>query len=205
MPENENANEKRTVKTIGLVFIDRFADWEYGLLAASAVEWFGARTIAITPNGEPVRSMSGFQLNPQRSANPVENADLDAVVVIGSDVWASCHSPDVSPLLTAVAARGGVVGGICAGTLALARAGLFAEVRHTSNERPWLDHHLPDYPGRPNYEELAHAVADGRIVSAPGSAPGTFAVEFLRTLFPERAAQMGEMRGLFAREYAEAS
>lgn len=192
-------------KTIGFVFVDRFADWEFGLLSASAVEYFGARAVAITPDGEPVRSVAGFQLNPQRSANPAENADLDAVAVIGSDVWPSCDAPDVSALLTMVRNRGGIVGGICGGTLALARAGLFADVRHTSNQQDWLDQHLPDYPGRPNYQELAHAIADGGIVSAPGSAPGTFAVEFLTALFPGQAGQTQEMRKLFAREHAEAS
>lgn len=34
-------------KTIGLIFMDGFADWEYGLLAASAVEWFGARAVSL--------------------------------------------------------------------------------------------------------------------------------------------------------------
>lgn len=36
-------------KTIGFVFIPGVADWEYGLLSASAVEWFGAKVFAITP------------------------------------------------------------------------------------------------------------------------------------------------------------
>jgi len=211
MSQDEKANDssppKTTdrAKTIGFVFVDQFADWEFGLLSSSAAEWFGARTVAISPNGEPVRSMSGFQLNPQRSAGLAENADLDAIAVIGSDLWASREAPDITALLTSVRQRGGVVGGICAGTLALARAGLFAEARHTSNERQWLDHYLPDYPGRSKYEELPHAVADGDIVSAPGSAPGTFAAAFLAALYPEKAGQTAEMRRMFAREYAEAS
>ena len=60
---------------------------------------------------------------------PDENADLDAVAVIGSDQWLAENPPDVADLLTCRCARGGVVGGICAGTLALARAGLFEEGR----------------------------------------------------------------------------
>ncbi len=138
MANAEKLNESNPPKTIGVVFVDRFADWEFGLLSASAVEWFGARTVAITPNGEPVRSMSGFQLNPLRSANINENADLDAVAVIGSDVWSSCDAPDVSALLTDVRKRGGVVGGICGATLALAKAGLFDHAGHTSNSRDFV-------------------------------------------------------------------
>ncbi|PSJ59307.1 DJ-1/PfpI family protein [Pseudaminobacter soli (ex Li et al. 2025)] len=189
-------------RTIGFVFIDGFADWEYGLLAASAVEWFGLRTVSLTPTGEAVNSMSGFRLTPQRGADPAENADLDAIAVIGSDTWATPRAPDVSALLRTVEERGGVVGGICGGTLALARAGLFAKADHTSNGRDWILRHEPDYAGAARYRDVPHAVADSRIVSAPGSAPGTFTLAFLGTLFPERAPQLAEMRELFAREYS---
>ncbi len=75
-------------KTIGFVFIDGFADWEFGLLSASAVEWFGAKAVALSPEGKPVASIAGFRLTPDRSTDPADNADLDAVAVIGSDGWA---------------------------------------------------------------------------------------------------------------------
>lgn len=192
-------------RTIGIVFIDRFADWEFGLLTGSAPEWFGGRIISISADGKPVRSQGGLTLTPDRRAQPDENADLDAIAVIGSDVWAGDKAPDIAPLLQAVAARGGVVGGICAGTLAVARSGLFANARHTSNEREWLDGVLPDYPGRANYEQLPYAVADGRIISAPGSAPGTFAVAMLTAIFPDKADMMPELRAMFAAEYTDAS
>jgi hypothetical protein len=48
-------------------------------------------------------------------------------------------------------------------------------------------------------------MADKNIVSAPGSAPGTFAVAFLAALYPEQSEKTVAMRKLFAREYAEAS
>jgi putative intracellular protease/amidase len=189
-------------KTIGFLFIEGLADWEYGLLSGSAVEWFGARAVSLTPTGEQVSSMSGFRLSPDRGADPAENADLDAIAVIGSDGWASKKAPDVSALLHTVEERGGVVGGICGGTLALARAGLFRSIRHTSNGRDWILQHEPDYAGRENYQDVTHAVVDGRIVSAAGSASGTFALEFLRALYPERVEAVTEMRSLFAREYS---
>lgn len=189
-------------KTIGILFIDRFADWEYGLLAASAVEWFGARALSLTPDGKPVTSASGFLLTPDRSAKVDENTDLDAIAVIGSDQWVD-DPPDISGLLTAIAMRGGVVGGICAGTLALARAGLFDKDKHTSNGRDWINEKEPGYAGAQNYQDVPHAVADGRIASAPGSAPGTFALAYLKTLYPQRSSDLAQMRTLFAKEYAE--
>lgn len=148
--------------------------------------------------------MSGFHLTPDRGLDVAENADLDAVAVIGSDHWAAGSHPDPSPLLKAVAARGGVVGGICAGTLALARSGLFEAARHTSNGRDWILNHEPAYAGSSHYVDVPHAVADGRIVSAPGSAPGTFALAFLKALYPEQEGQLAEMKALFAREFTGA-
>ncbi|AZO45780.1 glutamine amidotransferase [Mesorhizobium sp. M7D.F.Ca.US.005.01.1.1] len=192
-------------KTIGFLFIEGFADWEYGLLAASAVEWFGARAVSLTPDGKPVTGISGFRLTPDRSGAADENTDLDAIAVIGSDEWAGKAPPDVADLLNAVASRGSVVGGICAGTLALARASLFEKAKHTSNGRDWINGHEAGYAGDSNYQDVPYAVTDGKIVSAPGSAPGTFALAFLKTLYPERANDLAQMRTLFAKEYAEAS
>jgi len=192
-------------KTIGFLFIEGFADWEYGLLAASAVEWFGARAVSLTPEGKPVTGISGFRLTPDRSVGVEENADLDAVAIIGSDQWAGKTPPDVAQLLNTVAARGGVVGGICAGTLALARAGMFESARHTSNGRDWINGHEAGYAGASNYQDVPHAVADGKIVSAPGSEPGTFALTFLNTLYPDQTSDLAQMRTLFIKEYAEAS
>ncbi|BCH21737.1 glutamine amidotransferase [Mesorhizobium sp. L-8-10] len=188
-------------KTIGFVFIDRFADWEYGLLAASAVEWFGASTLSLSPSGEQVVSASGFRLVPDLCLDAGENRDLDAIAVVGSELWPTAEAPDISALIKAVVARGGVVGGICAGTLPLARAGLFAAARHTSNGRSWLLEKLPGYAGAALYQDVPHAVADRNVVSAPGSAPGTFAHRYLETLFPEEEAQLAHMPTIFAREY----
>lgn len=192
-------------KKIGFVFIPGFADWEYGFLAAAGADWFSFEPVSLSPKGEKVFGISGFCLAPERSTDADENADLDGVVVIGSDTWTSDAAPDVAPLLKAVAARGGVVGGICAGTVALARAGLFEGVVHTSNGSDWLAGHVPGYAGADRYKDVPHAVADGRIVSAPGSAPGTFAQQFLLTLYPEKADMLAEMKSMFGREYAEAS
>lgn len=192
-------------KTIGFVFIPGFADWEYGFLAAAGTDWFDFKAVSLSPKGEKVFGISGFGLSPERSTDAGENVDLDGIAVIGSDTWTSDIAPDVAPLLKAVAARGGVVGGICAGTVALAKAGLFDGVAHTSNGRDWLAGHVPGYTGAEQYQDVPYAVADGRIVSAPGSAPGTFAQKFLLTLHPEKADMLTEMKSMFGREYAEAS
>lgn len=191
-------------KTIGLVFIDGYADWEFGLLSAAiggGEKWFDGRAIALSPQVRPLRSIGGLLLTPERNTDPEANQDLDGVAVIGSDGW-SQDAPDIAPLLTSVAARGGVTGGICAGTLALARAGLFAKAAHTSNGRDWISEFAPGYAGQENYRDVPHAVADGKVVSAAGSAPGTFALAFLKALHPDQADKVDEMKAMFVREYA---
>jgi transcriptional regulator GlxA family with amidase domain len=189
-------------KIIGLVFIEGYADWEFGLLSASVAgeEWFGGRVIALSPKGAPVRSIGGLILTPERDTDPENNGDLDGIAAIGSDGWAS-DAPDIAPLLQSVAARGGVTGGICAGTLALARAGLFAKAAHTSNGREWINHFVPKYPGHERYRDVSHAVLDGKVVSAPGSAPGTFAIEFLKAIYPGEIEKIAQMKDMFGREY----
>lgn len=97
---------------IGLVLIKSFADGEYGLLAASAVEWFGDRVVSLSPGAQPVSSIGGISITPMRGIEPSENGDLDAVVIMGSDTWAAADAPDVGALIKAVRDRGGVVAGI---------------------------------------------------------------------------------------------
>ncbi|UGX86073.1 DJ-1/PfpI family protein [Phyllobacterium meliloti] len=191
-------------KTIGLVFIDQFADWEFGLLAGSAVEWFGARIIALAPTSGPLKSIGGLHLVPDRGLDPQDNTDLDAVAVIGANTWPSEDAPDIAPLLKSVLSGGGIVGGICGGTLALARAGLFEGRKHTSNGAGWIQSVMGEYAGSSLYQDVPYAVRDAHIVSAAGSAPGTFATEFLEAVLPEQAGQIAEMRSFIAREYQAA-
>lgn len=148
--------------------------------------------------------MGGFKLTGDRGVTAAENSDLDALAVIGSDHWAAENHPDITPLLNAIAEHGGVIGGICAGTLALARAGLSKIRAHPSNGRDWILHHLPDYVGADRYRDVPHAIVDNQVISAPGSAPGTFAIAFLEALHPDPTEQFSEMRAMFASEYGHA-
>ena len=103
--------------------------------------------------------------------------------------------------MNATLQRGGIVGGICGGTLALARAGLFEGRKHTSNGAGWMQSHIGDYAGSSLYQDVPYAVRDAHIISAAGSAPGTFTTNFLEALFPEKAGQVAEMREFIGREY----
>ncbi|MFN4210122.1 MAG: glutamine amidotransferase, partial [Devosia sp.] len=62
----------------------------------------------------------------------------------------------------------------------LARAGLLDTVRHTSNSPDNLG--PTGYAGKAHYQDQPSAVVDGRIVTAPGTAPVSFMGAVLETL-----------------------
>ena len=192
-------------KALGLVLVSPFADWEYGYLAGSAAEWFDTEIMVLSPDGGPVGSIGGLKVSADRAIADPRNRELSAVACIGSDAWAANDPEGLSALLNSVRGRDGVVAGICGATLALARAGLFDGRAHTSNGVGWIETRIGAYAGQAHYRDVAHAVADGRIVSAPGTAPGTFACEVLKALYPERSEEAARMRALFAREYEAAA
>lgn len=191
-------------KRIALVLIDAFADWEYGLVAASAVAWFGCSLTVLTPGRRDVPSMAGVRV---AAGGAIEEADadrFDAVLLIGSDGWAAGAAPEADRLARAVHDHGGTVGGICGGTAALARSGLLDGRVHTSNGEAWLREAAGAYAGSDRYRDTPAAVSDDRVITAPGTAPATFAIAVLQSLFPDRQEQIGEMRAMMAAEHTRA-
>lgn len=189
-------------KTIGIVLIDGFADWEFGLLAGGAAEHFGAKVVFLSPGGKPVTSIGGLEARPSRGLALPENTDLDALALIGSDTWTGDAAPDLAPLLTQVRAKGGVIGGICAATVALAKGGFVDGLAHTSNGADWIRGHAAAYPGAERYRDLPRAVSDKGVVTAPGTAPISFAAEFLANVYPEMRQMTQGVKAMFGAEHS---
>ncbi len=186
---------------LAIVLIDEFADWEYGLLAAAAARWFGVSVSVLTPGGGAVSSMAGLSVTSGGALEAADSGDLDAVALIGSDGWSADDPPDPGALLRAVHGKGGVVGAICGGTVALARSGLMDGRAHTSNDRQWLKDAAGAYRGMDGYVDTPAAVADDRVVTAPGTAPTTFAAEMLGALLPHQSEQVDKVRVMLAAEH----
>ncbi len=189
-------------KTIGIVLLDGFADWEFGLLTGGAAEHFGAKVVFMSPGGKPVKSIGGLEARPARGISSDENEDLDAVALIGSDTWTGDAAPDIVPLISVIRAKGGVVGGICAATVALAKGGFMDGLLHTSNGSDWLKGHAGIYPGAALYQDVPRAVSDSKIVTAPGTAPISFAAEFLANVYPGTAQMTDAVKAMFAAEHS---
>lgn len=191
--------------TVAVAFLQPgWADWEAGSVLALLRRELKVQIEIATPDGEPETSIGGvLAAADYRFDDPVLN-DADVFILIGSDAWAEGENKAVSGLLRQAFADGKVVAGICAGTTALAHAGLFEGRKHTSNDREWLLKTVTDYPGAEHYVDTPRAVSDGKVVSASGLAPVTFAAAVARLIAPEAEDEIAGYEAMFAREFSAA-
>ena len=154
------------------ILTEGFADWETTLLNAVAHTYYKVVTTYATPGGKSVTSSGGMRVTPDMAAEDVKPDDFDAVIVCGGSAWQGANPPDVAPLLHATKDRGVLLGLICDGTVAAAKAGILDDVRHTSNGAGYLDE--TGYKGKALYRDTAAAVTDHRIVTAAGTSPVAF-------------------------------
>lgn len=191
-------------KSIAAVFLDGWADWEAGPALAGR-EWLGGgETTAITLDGKPVRSIGGLLLQPDHAIADLDPTAADMLLLVGSDGWA--QQGPFAPVTAALQVRaqaGKPSAGICAGTLALAAAGLLDDRPHTSNSLEFLAGHVPAYRGKAHYQDRP-CIGDGLVITAPGTAPIAFAATIFRTLAPEQEETIAEFERLFALEHRAA-
>jgi len=158
--------------TILTILTEGFADWETTLLNAVAHSFYKVETKYATPGGKPVTSSGNMTVTPHLALEAVDAADYDAIIVCGGSIWQSPEAPDMAPLLSDARAKGKLIGLICDGTVAGARAGLLDTIRHTSNGDGYLD--FTGYQGKQLYRDTPAAVTDGRVVTAGGTSPVSF-------------------------------
>lgn len=175
-------------RSIAVLLNEGFADWEVGYLAATARDFFDTDVLYYSPDGEAVSSGGGLVVKPAGAFDDIDPAETRAIVICGSAAWARKDAADVGPLLNEAVEQNVLVGAICGGTVAVARSGLFEERRHTSNGRDWIVKHCRDYKGRHLYQNVNDAVFDQGVVTAPSSAPASFACVMLDHLFPDHPA-----------------
>jgi putative intracellular protease/amidase len=163
-----------------LVF-DGFADWEPAFALAELRRSGGLDVVTVGFTGAPVQSMGGLRVVPDRPLAGLDPADVRLFILPGGDMWEGEYPrTDLESALGALHRAGVPVAAICAGTLALARAGLLDHHAHTSNERGYLERMVPAYAGSNRYvDELA--VRDRGLITASGVGP----TEFAREIFEE--------------------
>lgn len=180
------------------LFHQGWADWEAGFVLPALREHFGFNVRIATPGGDEVTSIGGVRSGADLAFADATPDALDLLLVIGSERWSDDANPEVVALLRAVNAAGKPLGAICAGTLAAARAGLLDGRAHTSNSLAFLQAGAEGYAGG---RDSAKAVSDAGVVTAPGSAPASFAVAVLRLAAPEQGAMIDGYEQMLAMEH----
>lgn len=188
--------------TVAVAFLQPgWADWEAGGVLALLREHLKVQIEVATPTGDPETSIGGILAAADYRFDDPVLSDADLFILIGSDEWSKGENPAISSLLRQAFADGKPIAAICAGTTALARAGLFEGRKHTSNGKDWLEGVVPGYAGSEHYVDTPKAVSDGKVVSASGLAPVTFAAAVARLVAPEAEDLIAGYEAMFAREF----
>jgi putative intracellular protease/amidase len=175
-----------------LLAVDGYADWEPALALCELRRSGGADVTVVGFTRDPVRSMGGVPVQPHRALDEVRPEDVSLFLVPGGELWedASSHPcAELSALLRKLESAGVPIAGICAGTIALARAGLLDDRAHTSNLPGYLSAHAPTYRGAERYVG-GLAARDRGVVTASGLGY----VEFAREIFAELDVLTPEQR-----------
>ena len=171
-----------TDRRVYVLVFDGFADWEPAYALAELRRW-GKRTVrTVGFTQAPVVSMGGLRISPDLELSAVRAADVELLILPGGNRWESDEYPRAAleSLITALVTAQSPVAAICAGTLALGRAGVLDDRQHTSNMRSYLPRHAAEYAGAAHYVETP-AVSDRHVITASGLA----AVDFARAIFAE--------------------
>lgn len=167
-------------KKVAIVLTSGFADWEYALIAGVGGPFYGLEVAFFAPQAGKLRSQGGLTVEVARGVAELADWRPEVLVVVGGTLWETERAPDISALLNEQLQRGATVAGICGGTLALARTGLLNGRAHTSNDAEFLTRHVAGYIGQRRFVASAAAVADDRVITAPGSAPVSFTTAVFR-------------------------
>lgn len=169
-------------RSIHVVIFDGFADWEPAHALAELRRWGKRAVRAVGFTASPIVSMGGLRVSPDVALEDIALDDIELLLLPGGDMWEHATYPRAAleSLITRLVAIDTPVAAICAGTLALGRARVLDERRHTSNTRSYLETHVPEYAGASHYIETA-AVRDKHVITASGLAP----VDFAREVFAE--------------------
>lgn len=166
---------------IALALTEEFADWEPAILTAMARGYLGVDIVTASPDGAPLTSMGGLKIVPDTTYDALDPETVHALVIPGGLIWERKMAPDFTDLVHRFHAQHRVVAGICAAASALAGTGVLNNVAHTGNSVESHSTYIT-YEGAEHYLDQPKAVSDKGIITAPGTAPVSFAIEILKAL-----------------------
>jgi putative intracellular protease/amidase len=186
-----------STRTAHLFLFDGFADWEPALALCELRQrgQWEIRTFGPSPQ---VVSRGGLHVACDLTGEDVPLFNCSLLILPGGDQWDEGTTPSVARVLARAESAGIPIAAICGATLALARAGLLENRRHTSNSAAYLRSMTGGYSGMENYvDELA--VTDRGVITASGAGAVEFAREILRLFAIYDEEEIGIWYDLFKR------
>jgi putative intracellular protease/amidase len=181
-------------KSVHVLFVDGFADWEPAHALAELRRHGGYRVESIGLSSAPVESMGGVRVMPSKTIDAVKPDDVAVFILPGGDRWEQKPiEPALEAKLQALADADVPIAAICGATLAIAQLGLIRGRRHTSNGLAYLKKKVPGYSEAAHYVD-APAVRDRGLITASGLGD----VEFARELFEELGVLSPDQRAQWA-------
>ena len=167
--------------------LDTLADWEIGFLAAelNSRRYFAKNTklefVKIGNTLEPIKTMGGINIKPDKAVKDVEFHEGDLLVLPGADTWMDEDNKNIIDIVSDVISKKVIIAAICGATVALAQNGLLNNRKHTSNDKDFLKMVCPDYSGSSYYINTP-VVVDDNLITATGLAPLEFSYEVFKKM-----------------------
>jgi transcriptional regulator GlxA family with amidase domain len=152
--------------TVYFLVFDGFADWQAALALCEIRrpgDW-QVRTVGFSR--APVASMGGLTVQPELSLAQLDFQCAALLIVPGGHLWQRGEGAAAVAAIRQLHAAGAPVAGIDSGVLALARAGLLDDCRHTGNWPGQIASQVPGYAGDEQYDASVLAVSDGGTITA---------------------------------------
>ena len=168
--------------TVYFLVFDGFADWQAALALCEIRrpgDW-QVRTVGFSM--APVVSMGGLTVQPDLPLARIDFAAAALLIVPGGHLWLRGEGEPAVAAIRRLREAGTPVAGIDSGVLALARAGLLDDCRHTGNWPGQIDSQVPGYAGAERYDSGALAVRDDGTITASHLGSVEFAHEVIHAL-----------------------
>jgi putative intracellular protease/amidase len=167
---------------------DLLADWEICFITAELTSkrylnesGRNLELIKIGSSMEPVMTMGGFGISPDRLVSQVNFQEGDLLILPGADSWMGDGNRMILKILSELIKQNVEIAAICGATVALAHRGILENRKHTSNDIEFLRMFSPGYSGNGNYIN-APVVVDQNLITASSVAPLEFSYEVFKKL-----------------------
>lgn len=175
-------------KTVLIVLLDQYADWEVGFLAPllqtgsedeNQPYW---QTKIVSINNELIKSMGGLTVLPDMSVDDAPDR-FDALILIGGMSWRKPEARRVIPLIRKAKEQDAILAAICDAANFIAWHGFLNDVKHTGNAGGDMQsYENTAYTNGAAFQKQERAVTDKRVITADGASPIPFTEHVLRAL-----------------------